>query len=94
MATLKKLKSHPIAIEAQAKSVPPPFNVIKTDVKGHLASSYDLGALEGLRAVAALAIICFHCFLYWGTLLPLPKGHKVGAKHRIFKYPPMRGSVQ
>jgi hypothetical protein len=38
---------------------------------------YDFAALDGLRVVACLSVICFHSFLYWGTLLDINEGEQV-----------------
>lgn len=37
----------------------------------------DLAALDGLRAVACAAVMCYHSFMYWGSLLDLDVTHKV-----------------
>jgi len=41
------------------------------------SSLYDFAALDGLRAIACLSVICFHSLLYWGTLLDIDEGEKV-----------------
>jgi hypothetical protein len=41
------------------------------------SSLYDFAALDGLRVLACLSVICFHSLLYWGTLLDIDEGEKV-----------------
>lgn len=40
----------------------------------------DLAALDGLRAVACAAVMSYHSFMYWGSLLDLDVAHKVRRK--------------
>jgi hypothetical protein len=72
-----RVRSH--AIEAIARGAPPldaiKISALRNSVP-HTRPDVDLAALDGLRAVACLAVICFHALLYWGALLPLDVGTK------------------
>ena len=78
----KNVQAYPINLTAQADKTG------KTDIIKHpkgtsknpgkdLSSVYDFAALDGLRVVACLSVICFHSLLYWGTLLDINEGEKV-----------------
>ena len=72
-----RVSSHRIDVMARAT---PTLSAAKTSVIQVAAIKkldLDLAALDGLRAVACLAVICFHCLLYWGALLDLDVGKKV-----------------
>lgn len=81
--------SHPVNIEAKAggNSKQAPKDLSANNVKKPVEASlpYDFVAVNGLRVVACLAVICFHSLLYWGTLLDMDKGRMVRTKDLIFK---------
>ena len=85
MSTSGKVFSHPVRVQARTGAPGPHTKPIETDVMGRIAPSFDLGALDGLRALASLGVVAFHALLYWGTLLSLNKGYKVSPRWSWFK---------
>ncbi|KAL4517234.1 hypothetical protein Ndes2437B_g06839 [Nannochloris sp. 'desiccata'] len=72
----KDVQAYPINLTA-ISSNPETSEQLKiaTKVPAEDASSlYDFAALDGLRVVACLSVICFHSLLYWGTLLEIDEG--------------------
>ncbi len=81
----KNVQTYPINLTAQSGN--PGVNGSSKQSKSspkvpakEASSLYDFAALDGLRVVACLSVICFHSLLYWGTLLDINDGEKV----RIF----------
>jgi hypothetical protein len=85
----KNVQTHPINLTAQTSNhgaseiTKHRTNTAATEAFRKDASSlYDFAALDGLRVVACLSVICFHSLLYWGTLLDINEGEKVS---RLFE---------
>jgi hypothetical protein len=81
------LPSHPINVTARGG---PPAGAVEAPVVAAQPPIYntdvDFAALDGLRAVACVAVICFHCLLYWGALLDLDTGRKVSGGALLVTY--------
>lgn len=74
------VRSHPVPF-ATVTFAPTESNdksTKQTRPKFQSETDVDLGSLDGLRAIACLAVVCFHCTLFWGLLLNWKTSNSVG----------------
>ena len=70
--------SHPVNIKDREEGNPKQIIKANTIQKAaEIPLPYDFAAVNGLRVIACLAVICFHSLLYWGALLEVDEGRKV-----------------